>query len=681
MADLGGRIGKQAEAGKGKIREALGEVKGFTAALWKAYRNPRSSILLPHNNGKDITDYERALGEWSFADNKSALDLYRFRKQAVATTPDKVRRGAIGIWMEAGGNADTLAEWAATIKNDATTKKFSPIFEAATNLTDAERTIAQNTLNRNDASLAEMQKAGILSDGVENYLMHVWKNNSKMIAQVKAQANFATLRTTPTFAKERVIPTYFDGIVKGFTPNDLDYAALTSAHERGLREALAARGFIKQLKNGKASDGRPLVVTNSASANAAGTDGVDSAYFITPNTQHGDDYSDYKVIDHPALRGWRWATEINGEPVFVKGDLLVHPEIYRHLRNNLSKSAIRNFSFDLGGREFAPGQTYLSVSQGIKHTILSLSRFHRTTLEMHAVEHTTAPWNLPELDLNDPKQASLVRGGLMVAQYEGMEAFTDGVQSGGALEKIPGIGTMIHDFNERLFREFLPQIKMKVGLHALERNQNLYGETMSDEKVAQLTAKEMNTAFGGLNYRMLGRNKTMQDVLRIFFMAPDFFEARAKFVAEAARPQGREQLRAYLVGAALLYVAARILNMILDKKSHWDKPFTVVHGHKEYSMRSAQADTFDAISNPATFMRNRLSPPVSSAIDFAEHKNYFGKNQGAKDTAEDEARRLVPMPIQPWVRKQSHDTNAQKAVESVLKSIGVNVKTERRQHR
>jgi hypothetical protein len=66
-----------------------------------------------------------------------------------------------------------------------------------------------------------------------------------------------------------------------------------------------------------------------------------------------------------------------------------------------------------------------------------------------------------------------------------------------------------------------------------------------------LTASQANAAFGGLNYRLLGRNKTLQDVFRLTFMAPDFTEARARFVGQAAKPYGHEQLTA-LVGGALV---------------------------------------------------------------------------------------------------------------------------------
>jgi len=94
---------------------------------------------------------------------------------------------------------------------------------------------------------------------------------------------------------------------------------------------------------------------------------------------------------------------------------------------------------------------------------------------------------------------------------------------------------------------------------------SVYGEKLSEDQLAALTARQANAAFGGLNYKMLGRNKTLQDVLRLAFMAPDFTEARARFAGQAAKPYGREQLAALVGGAVAFYVLARILNEMLDK--------------------------------------------------------------------------------------------------------------------
>jgi GGDEF domain-containing protein/2'-5' RNA ligase len=651
-------IGEAAASAKDAVGSALARLKGGAAALWDAYSRPPK-----------WTDYEDATGKWSGADQANALDLERFTKAIKDTVPNKLKREAISNWIEAGGDEDLLTERTAK-----STTPHRAGYEAALNLTDAEKTIARNIMNRNDATLEEAQRAGLLQQGVENYVRHIYADNPKMIAKVAAEMNFNSLQTKPSFTKQRKLPTYFDAEQLGFKPKDKDVGFLTASHERAFREALAARDYVKSLMEGKAADGRPLVATSWASAKELpATEGQKSAaYLVKPNIRAEEEYADYRRIDHPALRGWRWAGKTDaGAPIFVQGDALVHPEIYTKLKNNLGKSAVRSFQVEVGGQTFRPGAALLNVSSEIKHAILSFSGFHQTTLGIHALEHRTKPFGMPDLDLSEPKQRSLVDHGLMVAQYDAMEAFGEGLASGGLVTKIPVVGPAYHAYIDYLFKDYLPRVKMEMALNALERNTRLYGEKLSGDQLAALTARQANAAFGGLNYKMLGRNKTLQDVMRLSFMAPDFTEARARFAGQAAKPYGREQLTALVGGALAFYTAGRILNQMVDDDPHWDKPFSLVHGGKEYRLRTVQGDLWSAMSEPKQYVRNRLSPLASTAIMAAEGRDRFGRKQGLGEFAKDVARSNVPIPLQSWT-KESDDPLAKKAFSTILKMVGVN---------
>jgi GGDEF domain-containing protein len=654
----GADIGEAAASAKDAVGSSLARLKGGAAALWDAYsRSPK------------WTYYEDATGKWSGADQANALDLERFTKAIKDAVPDKLKREAISNWIEAGGDEDVLTE--------RTAKSAAPHragYEAALNLTDAERTIARNIMNRNDATLEEAQRAGLLQQGVENYVRHIYADNPKMVAKVAAEMNFNSLQTKPSFTKQRKLPTYFDAEQLGFKPKDKDVGFLTASHERAFREALAARDYVKSLMEGKASDGRPLVATSWASAKElpAAEGKKSAAYLVKPNIRAEEEFADYRRIDHPALRGWRWAGKTDaGAPIFVQGDALVHPEIYAKLKNNLGKSAVRSFQVDVAGQTFRPGAALLNVSSEIKHAILSFSAFHQTTLGIHALEHRTKPFGMPDLDLSEPKQRSLVDHGLMVAQYDAMEAFGEGLASGGLVTKIPVVGPAYHAYIDYLFKDYLPRVKMAMALNALERNTRLYGEKLSGDQLAALTARQANAAFGGLNYKMLGRNKTLQDVMRLSFMAPDFTEARVRFAGQAARPYGREQLTALVGGALAFYTAGRILNQMVDDDPRWDKPFSLVHGGKEYRLRTVQGDLWSATSEPKQYVRNRLSPLASTAVRAAEGRNQFGRKESLTDLGKDLARSNVPIPLQPWT-KNSDDPLARKAFGSILKMIGVN---------
>ena len=110
---------------------------------------------------------------------------------------------------------------------------------------------------------------------------------------------------------------------------------------------------------------------------------------------------------------------------------------------------------------------------------------------------------------------------------------------------------------------------------------------------------------------MLGRNPTFQDLMRLTLLAPDFLEARGRFVAQGLKPYGREQSRALLAGATAMYVSCRIINQAVDQDPHWDKPFSVVYNSKEYRLRTAQGDLEHLVRDPWQFAAVRLNPTTT----------------------------------------------------------------------
>lgn len=656
---IGADTGQKASPGSG-LSELLGRLKGRVAALWDAYKQPPR-----------WGDYETSTGRWSGAEQASALDLDRFTRAIKQGVRDKGTREAMSNWIEAGGDDKVLQDRA-----DKSDDKFKPGYEAALDLTDEQKTIARNIMGLHDATLAEAKAGGLLEHGVENYIQHVYSDKPKFVRKIMAEMNFNSLNPKPSFTKQRTLPTYFDAEQLGFTPKDKDVAYLTAIHERSLREALAARAYVKSLMEGKGADGRPLVATSWASAKEIGDPG-NEAYVVKPNLPLGEEHADYRKIDHPALRGWKWSGEADGKPIFVQGDALVHPEIYRKLKNNLSNSALRSYEVEVMGHAIRPGAVALDLQNQVKQFILSFSGFHQTTLGLHALEHRTRPALLPELDLNDAKQGKLVDHGLMVAHYDAEAQFSEGVAGGGVVTKIPGIGPLYNTYREYLFKSYLPRVKMQMALNALDRNMEAYKGKLSEGQIYAVTANQANAAFGGLNYKMLGRNKTLQDTLRLGMMAPDFTEARGRFAGQALKPYGREQRIAFLGGALALYTVARLLNEELDKKPHWDKPFSVIHRGKEYSLRSVQGDVLNLLEHPLKFFGNRLSP-IPRAMT-GQDELYQKKNQKLPEKLKQIGSGFAPIPAQPWLQN-GHNSNAQKAMDSILKMVGVSEKKEDKKH-
>src|SRR5262249_171418 len=159
----------------------------------------------------------------------------------------------------------------------------------------------------------------------------------------------------------------------------------------------------------------------------------------------------------------------------------------------------------------------------------------------------------------------------------------EGNFASGLANRIPGIGPYLQRYGEYLFQDYIPRLKMAMAKAAYERNVERYQGKLTDDQILAKTAEQSNAAFGELNYKMLGRNPTVQGARRLTLLAPGFFEARARFVGQALSPYGAEQRAALLRGGLIMYAGAAMLNKMLDDQYHLDKPFTVVYNGHEYS--------------------------------------------------------------------------------------------------
>jgi hypothetical protein len=209
-----------------------------------------------------------------------------------------------------------------------------------------------------------------------------------------------------------------------------------------------------------------------------------------------------------------------------------------------------------------------------------------------------------------------------------------------------------------------------MGKEALERNKKRYGKKLSEDQIYELTANQANAAFGELNYKWLGRNPTIQDILRLSFLAPDFLEARARFAGQGAKPYGREQSAALIRGALLMAVPAAIFNMIMnDGEAHLDKPFTAVIGGKQIALRTVPGDIIHLFSNPASFVYWRLNPvTIRTVMEAAYGRDAQGRKRTAKEQFEDFFTTFIPIPLQGLVKDSGRTL-----WESFAQSIGVNV--------
>lgn len=606
---------------KDTVVKSLSSLRAIKDAMWEKWKG------LP-----EYGDEQRAVGKWFRALQQADHEARNFAKVITKEVPNKLRREAITNWIQAEGNEVLLRERAAASKGSIKTG-----YELATRLTEREKQIAVMLRDYYDQQLQNGIQAGILKDGLENYITQVWKRENPVTKKLISELSYSKLSPNFKYARKRIFDSYFEGEQSGFKPNK-DAGFLVANYDQAFNKSLAARAFIKDLHEGKASDGRPLVEI-SGNGKLVDEGEANPTVLINPHAKP-EEISDYRTIDHPALRGWKWATKTpDGKNVFVKGDMLVHPEAYQKLKNRLSVSAFRQNPITRG---FMRGQTT------IKQTMLSVSGFHQVQETLHALGHRVNPANLPEIDFSEPVTRALAEHGLQLSDYNALDSFSEGLAGGSLTSKIPIVGSKLHAYNEWLFQDYIPRLKLQMSKLALERNAERYPK-LSQDKLLELTAKEANAAFGELPYRYWGRSPTLQDALRAFILAPDFLEARTRFVGRALRPYGREQLVALGILAATQYITARIVNQIVDDDPHFEtkNTFRIVAGNHAYGLRTIPADLIHLFSDSRGFFYNRMSPMLRTAFEAVSGRDDRGVKKDVLEQAKDFAKMPIPISIKP----------------------------------
>ena len=642
-----------------EIKASLNDVSTSVGDAWEATQNKAAKLWSDYKNPETWTDWTAAKNKYSADLQVGSVDNYNFEQKFKNAFPDKLRREAVINYMGAKGDMNLLRERA-----DASTK-YKPGYEMALKLTPEEQEQARNFRTYFDQMFDKAQDNGMLSHGVENYITGIWerKPNNSAAEGLRAAAAYHELNPNPDFLKKKIWDTYFDGEQAGAAPKDKDIGFIVSTYNNAFNSAVAARTFIKSLHEGKASDGRPLTDY------AGGGDRIDAdpaavTYFVKPKIKPKD-AKDYVTVDHPALRNWKWVTSDDvGQPVFLRADMLVHPEAVKELQNILGSSALRKVPIL---------NAALKVSTEVKGVILSFSPFHPVQIGIHAVEHTTNPIMLPKLDVNDPVQRSLIEHGLVVAEHHGEAKYSEGLAGSGIIAHIPIIGGRAVRSQDLIFKVYIPRIKMAMATHALERNRARYGKDLSDDQIQHLTAQQANAAFGHLNYIDLARNKTAQDIFRLVALAPDFLEARGRFVAQAAKPYGREQQRALILGAVGLVVSKFVIGQLAHEEQDWSLKhvFLTKIGGREYGPRTLQGDVIHLITDPLNFWSNRLNPAIAKpalGLLFG-NRDASGRKRTAGQALYDYMTTPVPIPFKGLVPGSYQDLPS-----TLLQSVGIQSK-------
>lgn len=150
---------------------------------------------------------------------------------------------------------------------------------------------------------------------------------------------------------------------------------------------------------------------------------------------------------------------------------------------------------------------------------------------------------------------------------------------------LPFISTV----NDWIFRKLSRGAMAQTALKFLDRN--LANKRLTPDEAYRQTAKEMNEYFGNLQNQGIFTSKTLQDVARVVFLAPNWTESQFRYEGRAyaqgiksavngVRGKGftvGNSARAFAVGFAALLAVNQFINYLTRKHSTFENP---EEGHK-----------------------------------------------------------------------------------------------------
>ena len=380
--------------------------------------------------------------------------------------------------------------------------------------------------------------------------------------------------------------------------------------------------------------------------------------------QYAWDPQDYISLDHNAMKGWNFITNSpEGGQVFVRSDIKVHPEFAKYLKDRLGlePSALSQHPI---------GKALLGAGTKMKETLLSLSPFHMVQEALRGIMvginpfHLTGPdiLNGAKIDPLDPHSPTKiykgVQNGLTVGtDYKSLQEHSEGVAAGGGglLRKIPGVGKTVANamdwYQSFLFKRYIPALKARGYELMFDRYQEAHPD-WSVDRVARNAATSANNAFGGINWRAMGRSATTQDWGRLFLLAPDWLESELRSGARLFNKEEGGISRAQVAKMSMaLWGIARVLNLVSTGNAHYEAPFGLAVKNKEgketvFGIRTLPTDLLHAASDPVGFLKGRLSPTLRTGQELLTQRDTFGRKLGPEDLWADVFHQVMPIPLQ-----------------------------------
>lgn len=584
--------------------------------------------------------------------NEQRLNGAQLADQVAKLAPKE--QEALTFYTEAGGDKKLLQEWANN--PDPKLDPYRQNIQQALNLSsEAQKAYVEVIKPYYDKAGQSALGLGTIKDVRSNYINRVWKqhpasdfvaeqNRAELLPgeQVKGRIDngpSSDLNPFSKHAQQRYYENLVQGIQAGEQPSTLKAGDLIQVHSEELARANATR-----------------MLADSVVKNKIGT-------FVEQGSRIDPGFS--KVAD-------------------FGGKALILPDgIAKGLKAILEPNYIKKID---GFRKL---QAYQGV---IKSIDLSYSAFHHITMAFQMVYQSALhPVQLVKTIYELPRVLQSGEFNQIEKDFVGHTGMTSKVESNqDILRKLVGSQNKIADKITNL-----PIVKQALGISE-KNNEFLFGKIQRYLKVmdyqnkvtnylgknanvndAQLMlakrsiAKEVNAAYGGLNWQALGVTPSVQSVLRLGFLAPDWTLSNVALLKYAGEKSvGGSLARQHLIGALIGgAVFTEGLNHLLtghftDKNAKGHEMEVEIQpgvyfsffrgGIGDITKWAADMGQSGPIGGSARFFQGKLSPLARTGVGLASNTNYFGGKiydttkgplQNTLSTGKYMASNLVPIPF------------------------------------
>lgn len=638
----------------------------------------------------DITkwdDAKRIVVEYDARKRIAAYRVYKYYTDIVTKLPDKASRDAVYAYLDVGGNMERIKFGAENARDP----RLKAAFQKALNLNAAEKEVVDFAKKVWGEYGAELKSGGILNELRKTYATHYvdWQKSEEAYAKATGYTG-SVLKRNFSKAQQRLMRDVLEGdqlVDQNGNSAQIHYKTFDIAEALGMYVAEAekvktGRKLIEEMMT-KTINGEKMVASEG-SVTADGRKYVASDNPSLKNLAWDEeivkDIGKYSAKDTPPdnatakmwkmfNRGEDWTTAPNK----VIADGYVHPDFIKKFNNLLGRSKIREWyeSSSSSTAEAIPKKIVQGLDnwqQVVKATMLSGSPFHHVQIGTHAIGHRINPLSKTEvIDLiNNAEHIDAVMHGLTVFENGTDKAmFMEGVSSSSKslLNKVPVLGKYNEALSDHLFKTYIPSLKMKTYREILKRNSEVFAKDMEAGKinldeVKLLSAQQANAAYGHLNYAELGRNPTIQHILQLSLLAPDFLEARLRFAGQALKgilggKAGREQIIALGVLSVSLSTSAWVLAQLTGGEWDWRDPFVVKHGNRRYGIRSVPGDFGELFNDSRRFGLNRVNPMVGKPlVELISGVDWRNQKITTPEIAKEMAVSVVPLPIRAMLSSQ-----------------------------